>query len=149
MHTHSTRIAAAALLLMAALGSIATTARSQPAATAVTNAHPMPKQLVGCWQRHVGALPVGTAPGIWEIEVSKTGRLDAYTPGSSCGPAAGDFTASVSVAANRFTIGAVPVCASKGVYSWRVSGRSLTLRALADKACPARLGLFAGIWKKT
>ncbi len=115
---------------------------------AVTKGDRVPQKLVGCWHRHVGALPVGTPPGVWEIEISNGGRLDAYTPGSTCGPAAGDFSASVSVVANRLTIGSVPVCASKGVYSWSVSGNSLTLRATADKACPARVGLFVGVWKK-
>ena len=123
-----------------------------PAASGVaaaTKANRVPQQLVGCWKRHVGRLPVGTPPGVWQIEISKAGRLDAYTPGTRCGPAAGDFTASVSAVAKRLTIGPVPVCATKGAYGWKVSGTSLTLRALADKACPARLGLFVGIWKKT
>jgi hypothetical protein len=116
---------------------------------AATKASRVPQQLVGCWKRHVGALPVGTPPGFWQIEISKAGRLDAYTPGTRCGPAAGDFTASVSAVAKRLTIGSVPVCATRGVYSWKVSGNSLTLRALADRACSARVGLFVGIWKKT
>lgn len=114
---------------------------------AVTRPDRLPQQLVGCWKRHV--VPVGTSPGVWEIEISKAGRLDAYTPGSRCGPAAGDFSARLSVVGNRLTIGSVPVCAPKGVYTWKVSGGSLTLRALADKGCPARLGLFVGTWKKT
>jgi hypothetical protein len=116
---------------------------------AVTKADRVPPQLVGCWKRHVGALPVGTSAGVWEIEIGKGGRLDAYTPGSRCSAAAGDFSATVSAAGARFTIGAVPVCATKGVYTWKVSGNSLTLRTLADKACAARVGLFAGVWKKT
>jgi len=106
-------------------------------------------KLVGCWKRHVGALPVGTPAGVWEIEISKAGRLDAYTPGTRCGPAEGDFSTHVSVVAGRFTIGSVPICAAKGVYSLKVSGSSVTFRVLADKTCPARVGLFVGLWKKT
>jgi hypothetical protein len=116
---------------------------------AATRAASVPKALVGCWHRHVAASPVGTSAGIWSIAIKKGGTLAAYPPGTMtpCGAYA-DFTATVSVTGNRLTIGRVPVCATKGVYSWRASGNSLTLHATADKACSARALLFTGVWKR-
>jgi hypothetical protein len=115
---------------------------------AVTTSDSVPQQLVGCWHRHVGALPVGTPPGVWLIQITRSGKLYAFTPGMTSCTGVGDFSASVSVAAHRLTIGHVPVCANKGVYSWRVSGKLLTLGAVSDHACPSRLRLFVGVWKR-
>ena len=81
------------------------------------------------------------------MSIKRGGSLALFMPGTSCSGFV-DFTTTLSVATGRLTIGTVPVCASKGVYSWKVSGRLLTLRALADKKCPPRLGLFTGVWKR-
>ena len=116
---------------------------------AVTESAGVPQQLVGCWHRHVGALPVGTTAGVWSIQITRAGRLRAFTPGMTSCTGAGDFSASVSVAAGRLTIGHVPVCANNGVYSWKASGKRLTLRAVSETACPDRRGLFVGVWKRT
>jgi hypothetical protein len=115
---------------------------------AVTKSAGVPQQLVGCWHRHVGALPVGTPAGVWSIQITRAGKLHAFTPGMTSCTGVGDFSASVSVAADRLTIGHVPVCANKGVYSWKASGKVLTLRAVSEHACPDRLGLFVGVWKR-
>jgi hypothetical protein len=115
---------------------------------AVTKSDAVPHQLVGCWHRHVGALPVGTPAGVWLIQITRAGKLYAFTPGMTSCTGVGDFSASVSVAANRLTIGHVPVCANEGVYSWKASGKLLALRAASDPACPPRLGLFVGVWKR-
>lgn len=113
---------------------------------AATGAHALPSKFVGCWSRRAPALPVGTAAGVWSIAIKKSGTLVAFTPGTTCG-ANGDFTGAFSVNAKRLTIGRLPVCPTRGTYSWKLSGRSLTLHALAD-TCPARVGLFSGVWKK-
>jgi len=115
---------------------------------AVTKSAGVPRQLARCWHRHVGALPVGTPAGVWSIQITRAGKLHAFTPGMTSCTASGDFSASVSVAADRLTIGHVPVCANKGVYSWKVSGKALTLRAVSEHACPDRLGLLVGVWKR-
>ena len=60
-----------------------------------------------------------------------------------------DFTAAISVAGSHLSIGSVPVCATKGVYRWKATAGTLTLRATADKSCSARTLLFTGVWKKT
>lgn len=111
-----------------------------------TGSHALPSSLVGCWSRHVPALPVGTGPGVWSVAIKKSGTLVAFTPGTTCG-AGGDFTGALSVKANRLTIGRLPVCTTKATYRWKVSARSLTLHALVDM-CPNRVGLFSGVWKK-
>ena len=60
------------------------------------------------------------ALGVWEIEISKSGRLDAYTPEHAAAPRQAIFSAKVSATADQLTIGTVPVCATKGVYNWKV-----------------------------
>lgn len=113
----------------------------------------VPAKLVGCWRRNVTAADFtragtgGFPTGVWSIRIKSGGRLDAYLPGGNCGSFA-DFTTSVSAAPRRLTIKPVPVCVSSGVYSWRVSGRLLTLQAVADKNCAPRIGLFTGVWKR-
>jgi hypothetical protein len=105
--------------------------------------------MVGCWHRHAPALPVGTAAGVWLMKITSAGQLAAYTPGTtSCG-AYPDFTATVSAAGSHLTIGAVPVCGTKGIYEWKAAANTLTLHATADKSCSPRTLLFTGVWKKT
>jgi len=116
------------------------------AASASTSA--VPGKMAGCWQRHVPTLPVGTPAGVWLMKITPAGKLVAYAPGmTSCG-AYSDFTATVSVAGSRLTIGPLPLCATKGVYTWRAGASTLTLRATADKRCSARALLFTGVWRR-
>lgn len=68
----------------------------------------VPRSLVGCWSRHVPALPVGTSAGVWLIRIQSGGAFAAYTPGSSKCNSASDFTSHVSVGGGRLTIGHVP-----------------------------------------
>jgi hypothetical protein len=117
------------------------------AASASTRA--VPKAMVGCWHRHVPALPVGTSAGVWLVKITSGGKLAAYTPGTTTCGAFPDFTAHISVAGSHLTIGPVPVCAPKGVYTWKTAANTLTLQATADKSCAPRTLLFTGVWKKT
>jgi hypothetical protein len=108
----------------------------------------VPKAMVGCWHRHAPALPVGTSAGVWLMKITSGGELLAYTPGTkSCG-AEPDFTATISAAGSRLTIGQLPVCSTKGAYMWNATAKALTLQATTD-SCPSRKLLFAGAWKKT
>jgi hypothetical protein len=81
--------------------------------------------------------------------MTPAGRLAAYTPGSTKCDAYSDFTAALSVTGNALTIGPVPVCATKGVYTWKATRNTLTLRATADSNCAVRRLLFAGVWRKS
>jgi hypothetical protein len=108
----------------------------------------VPKAMVGCWQRHVPALPVGTPAGVWLMKITSAGKLAAYTPGTTTCGAFSDFTAHVAVVGGNLTIGSVPVCATKGVYTWKAAANTLTLAVTADKSCSARTLLFTGVWKK-
>ena len=104
--------------------------------------------MVGCWHRHVPALPVGVPAGVWLMKITPAGKLVTYTPGTqSCGVYS-DFTATVSVAGSRLTIGSVPICATKGVYTWKAAASRLTLHATSDKGCSPRVLLFTGVWKQ-
>ncbi len=78
------------------------------------------------------------------ITITRSGQLEVYTPGGT----SPNFTADLTFAGTRVTIGEVPICATKGRYAWSASGRTLRLRVLADKACPARVALFGGVWTR-
>jgi hypothetical protein len=104
-----------------------------------------PKALVGCWHRHAPALPVGTAAGVWLMRI-KGGQLSAFTPGMTSCSVSPDFTGTLSVTGGRVTIGPLPVCPTKGIYSWKIGKKSLTLKAISD-TCAARKLLFTGVWK--
>ena len=134
-------LALVALVIMAALSVGDGMAASGKAGT-------VPQGLVGCWHRHVGALPVGTSAGVWLVGITRAGELAAYSPGSTKCNASSDFTATVSVVGNHLTVGPVPVCATKGVYTWKASRNTLTLHATADKSCAPRALLFTGVWKR-
>ena len=132
------------------VGALAITAGvGLPGGAASASAGVVPRTMVGCWHRHVPALPVGTSAGVWLMKITPGGKLVAYTPGiKSCGIYS-DFTATVSVVGSRLTIGSVPICATKGVYTWKAAASSLTLHAASDKSCRPRALLFTGVWKKT
>ena len=108
----------------------------------------VPQSLVGCWQRHVGALPVGTAAGVWLMRISSGGELAAFTPGTTSCSAQPDFTGTVSVTGGHLTIGPLPVCAKKAVYTWKAGATGLTLHVASGESCAARRLLFTGAWKK-
>jgi hypothetical protein len=121
---------------------------------AANKASVVPAKLVGCWQRNVTSANyervgiAGFPTGVWSMTIKKSGSVALFTPGSGCVGSFADFTTRLSVTAGRLTFGSVPVCTSKGVYSWKVLGKSLTLHAVADKECAPRIGLFTGVWKR-
>ena len=108
----------------------------------------VPKAMVGCWHRHVPALPGLSPAGVWLMRITSLGQLAAYTPGTTSCASEPDFNAIVSITGNRLTIGPVPVCATKGVYRWAATAKTLTLHATADKSCSPRTVLFNGVWKR-
>jgi hypothetical protein len=138
------------LALVLALGALVITAAVsvRDGMAASGKAGTVPQALVGCWHRHVGPLPVGTSAGVWLVGITRAGRLAAYTPGSTKCDSSSDFTATVSVVGKHLTVGPVPVCTTKGVYTWKASRTTLTLQATADKSCAPRALLFTGVWKR-
>jgi hypothetical protein len=82
------------------------------------------------------------------MKITSGGRLAAYAPGTMSCAAVPDFTATISVSGRHLTVGSVPVCSRKGLYTWKVQANTLTLRAAADKSCLPRTLLFTGVWKK-
>lgn len=129
------------LALAAAAGAAHGLAQSAPSAS-------VPKSLVGCWGRHVPALPVGTRAGVWLLRIRSSGAFAAYTPGSTACDAHWDFTSHVSVAAGRLTIGHVPICSTNGVYTLKQAATSFSLRQVSDAACSPRVRLLAGTWRR-
>jgi hypothetical protein len=108
----------------------------------------VPRSLVGCWSRHVPALPVGTSAGLWLVRIKANGGFAAYTPGSKACDANWDLTSHVNVASGRLTIGHFPICPTNGAYALKLAKNSFTLRKLSDKACGARVTFLVGTWKR-
>ena len=108
----------------------------------------VPKAVVGCWHRHAPALPVGTSAGVWLMKITSGGELLAFTPGTKSCSAQPDFTGMISVVGSRLMIGQLPVCSTKGAYTWMAAVRALTLKATKD-SCPSRKLLFTGAWTKS
>jgi hypothetical protein len=108
----------------------------------------VPKAMVGCWHRHAPALPVGTSAGVWLMKITSGGELLAFTPGTTSCSAEPDFTSTISVAGSRLTIGQLPVCSTRGTYTWKAATKALALKAIVD-SCASRKLLFTGAWTKT
>ncbi len=126
---------------------------------AATRASAVPAKLVGVWSRNVtqanwnkyGQGRAGFPVGVWSIVIKKNGDVEFYVPGSyvtGCKACVPDVVTDFTIRATSLTVGPVPVCSTKGIYSWKVSGRLLTLRAIADKKCGAREALLSGLWKR-
>jgi hypothetical protein len=87
--------------------------------------------------------------------VSKGGGVKVYTQGrykpgciarKTCTP---HFSTSFFIIGNRLTVTSVPVCTTRGIYGWKATGQTLTLKPIADKQCGLREALFSGVWKRT
>ena len=126
---------------------------------AATEASAVPAKLVGAWSRNAtqanwnkyGQGQQGFPVGVWTMVIKKSGGVEFYTPGgyiSGCKKCIPDFVTDFSVAGARLTVATVPVCSTKGTYGWKVSGRLLTLKVIADKQCGPREALFTGVWKR-
>ena len=78
------------------------------------------------------------------IEVDKTGRMVGFYGHNVSYP---DWYTAFAVSGERLTVGDMPSCAGKGHYQWRLVGRTLTIKTVAD-ACKDRIAVFAGTWRK-
>jgi hypothetical protein len=123
----------------------------------------VPARLVGAWNRNIthanwvkyGLGQSGLADGVWTMVIKTNGGDDFYAPGSfrsgciatkGCFPF---FSIGLAFAGRRGTIAPMPgPCATRGSYVWKLSGRSLTLTAISDKACGPRQALFNAPWKQ-
>lgn len=111
--------------------------------TAATVNPALPQKLVGSWSRNVTGF--GSLDGPWWMRIRRGGALEVYVPGGTTP----DFTSRLSVSeGGRLTIHEVPICATKGLYRWKVVGRLLTIKALRDRQCTPRIALFSGAWKR-
>ena len=84
--------------------------------------------------------------------IKKTGAVTVYKPGdyrTNCGSSCyEDFTTTFRPSGSRLTLGNVPVCSFKGVYSWHMTGSTLTVTPVADTRCVVRATFFGGRWKR-
>jgi hypothetical protein len=135
-----------------------TLALTWPAATgdaATTGTGDVPVKLVGVWRKSMTKAEWDRAgvirqAGVYVFVVKKVGFITIYRPGDyrpGCG-ACQDFTTTLRTTGDRLTLGSVPVCSSKGVYSWRLAGRTLVVTPVADKRCVVRATFFGGRWKR-
>src|SRR5262249_11407782 len=129
---------------------------------AVTTASAVPATLVGPWNRNVKASPNGALPGVWTMVMNQSGVANFYTAGGYKPGCIAKHTcvyllsANLSVAGGRLTVspftGAFASCSMKATYSWKVAGKSLTIKVISDTdpSCGApRKALLAGVWKRT
>jgi hypothetical protein len=116
----------------------------------------VPAKLLGVWHKKMtkaewDRVGVSRGVGVYTFVVKKNGVLVVYLPGEyrrgciSCTP---DFETTVTTARARLTLGSVPVCSFKGVYSWVFSGRTLIVKPISDKRCKVRETFFGGRWKR-
>ena len=122
-----------------------------------TDASAVTAELVGKWSRNVtAAVRVGgfAKRSVWSIVIGKfqgTDVIDIYAPGDTVGYPT--FAGRISVTGKRMSLTAgsgyeYPICGTKGIYQWNVSGRSLAFTKVSDKQCPTRIAVFVGVWKR-
>jgi hypothetical protein len=122
---------------------------------ATTPTAQVPAKLLGVWHKNMtkaewDRVGVSRAVGVYTFVIKKTGAIIIYLPGEyrpGCGSCK-DFATTISTAGARLTLGRVPVCSFKGVYSWLVSGRTAILKPVADERCQLRETFFGGRWKR-
>ena len=129
-----------------ATSSPAPTATPTAAAEAAPAAAPAPESLRGRWRRTMRAADFGSAAafplGVWKIDVRRR-AVDVYAPRRR----GVDFTMQLTVDGRRLTVGTAPVCSSTGTYTWRATGRRLTMAPVED-TCSPRESLFGGTWTR-
>jgi hypothetical protein len=85
------------------------------------------------------------------MSTTQGGLLVVYLQGTPGCNGRTDFSLSVSLAGSALVMGSAPIlpgsCKGQGRYSWKVSGKTLTLRLTRD-SCRVRGNLFSGAWKK-
>ena len=120
-----------------------------------TRAGVVPTKLLGVWHKTMTSADWNRAGlyrdvGVWTFVVKKVGTVTIYKPGAyqpGCSACA-DFTTTFRPNGSHLTLGSVPVCSFSGVYSWRLTGRTLILTPTADKKCIVRATFLGGRWKR-
>jgi hypothetical protein len=106
-----------------------------------TRTSTVPAKLLGVWHKTMTKAEWDRAgvyrqAGVYTFVIKKTGTVTIYLPGdyrTSCSNSCSeDFMTTFRATAGRLTLGSVPVCSFKGVYSWHLVGRTLIVRPLAD-----------------
>jgi hypothetical protein len=147
----STRWALAAVLALAMAWPVA----MGGAATLQTGA--VPAKLLGVWHKTMNRVEWQRAGvyrdvGVYTFVIKRTGAVTVYKPGeyrTSCGSSCSeDFTTTFRPNGGRLTLGSVPVCSFKGLYSWHLTGSTLIVRPVADTRCVVRATFFGGRWKR-
>ena len=141
MRVHPKRHGQAASVITAVLLTAAFIVPTASGIAATTESNGVPQKLVGRWVRDAKAT---TFPS-WSMLIKKSGAVAFYQPGSSYVDFTTTFNATVG---GRLNVGTVPICSTKAVYRWKVSGRLLTITKVSDKKCPDRVKLYSGVWKR-
>jgi hypothetical protein len=121
---------------------------------ATTRTGLVPVKLLGVWQKTMTNAQwkgVTREAGVYTFLVKKAGAVTIYRPGDyrpGCSACTEDFTTTFRPNGGRLTLGSVPVCSFKGVYSWHLTGRTLIVTPVADKRCVVRATFFGGRWKR-
>ena len=108
---------------------------------ATTHTGAVPAKLVGRWSRSANAATFAS----WSMVIKKSGAVAFYQPGTSYVDFTTTFNATMG---GRLNVGVVPICQTKAVYRWKVSGKLLTIKKVSDPQCPDRVGLYSGVWQR-
>ena len=133
-----------AIVAASALAMLAWPVAISGAATSRTGA--VPTKLLGVWHKTMTRAEweragVTRAVGLWVFVVKKNGFITIYRPGGylpGCGGCQ-DFTTTFRTTGGRLTLGPVPVCSFKGVYTWQLAGSHVDA---------ARASLGERAWRK-
>ena len=141
--------------LVAAIA-LALTWSAAPGGAATSRTGHVPVKLLGVWHKTMTEAQweragVARDVGVYTFVVKKAGTVTIYKPGEygpGCSFCTEDFTTTFRPNGGRLTLGRVPVCAFEGVYSWHLTGRTLSVTPVADKRCVVRATFFGGRWKR-
>jgi hypothetical protein len=141
---------------IAAVFAVATAFPAATGGAAMNRTAAVPADLLGVWHKTMTAAEWKRAGvyrdvGVWTFVIRKSGTVTVYKPGgyrASCGSACSDFTTTFRPSGGRLTLGSVPVCSFKGIYSWRLIGSTLVVRPVEDRKCVVRATFFGGRWKR-
>jgi hypothetical protein len=149
------RSGVAALLLAPMVLALSACGGSDEKATTTTSssaqAHVVPAELVGSYERKVAAGQPGDPPsGTWKLAIGPYGEFFNVPPGET-----GFFNGPVSLTGDQMKIPAAPEagCTSEGTYKVVAKGPrpggTVTFTLVEDKFCEARTSVLAGVWTRT
>ena len=146
----------ASALVLSVLPPARASAGGMPSSVAPASESPMPSRLVGTWGRTVTAATwrkYGVSyeqAGHWGIKITVGGVTSLLEPPGT--PQTAPLTTMHTTATGATVVfgpTADGFCPHKATYSWKTSGRTLSLKLVRDDCTARRVLLSAGTWART